>query len=171
MLEEQRKALLTERHIFQGRCLLSDAEAEHHATRKMAYLKVTLQALGHLCNKVSRAESLALAQDRLSVALDLYNAFIHWRRELGQYPINRVLNMLREHGHDMKDQDHLAHLIYETERREQIFDAIIRACREASLFPYESQPFRQIIQCLTERVERLQCDLRNLQREVKSEAV
>lgn len=171
VLEEQGEALLTERQVFEGRRLLSDAEAERHAVRKTAYLKVTLLALGHLCGRVGPAESLALAQDRLSIALDLYNAFLHWRQEVCLYQVNRVLNMLRERGHDMRDQDGIAHLIYETDLRERIFEAIINACREAAGHEYESRPFRQIIGWLTERVECLRKDLRCLQGEVKSAAV
>jgi hypothetical protein len=171
VLEEQSEALLVERQMFEGRRLLSDAEAERHAAGKVAYLKVALLAMGHLCGRTRRAESLAFAQDRLSVALDLYNAFIHWRQEVCAYPVNRVLNILRERGHDMRDQDRLAHLIYETDLREQIFHAIIQACRDATGCEYESQPFRQIIGWLTERAERLREDLGRMQSEVKIEAV
>lgn len=163
-LDEQRAALSTELLLIAGGRLLSDAEAEVHATRKGAHLKITLLALGRLSGQTEKARILMLAQDHLSAALDLYQAFVNWRLELSQFPANRVLMMLRSSGCDLADEGELRRVIYDSGFSDQVFERIILACCHASSGNYESRPFRQIIRWLVERVQRLQADLGSLRR-------
>lgn len=169
ILQEQRVALETERQLVAGSRLLSarllsDSEAEEHAARKAAYLKITILALGQLSGQTQKARIVVQAQEQLSIGLDLYNAFINWRNELCRYPINRVLMLARGHGANLASQDSLAHALYETDLNEQIFARMLAACQLAAGYDYTSHAFRQIVQWTTEKIHRLQLDLQALKR-------
>ena len=162
IMSEVRSAFATERQLMSGTLLLSDAEAEQHAAHREAYLKISIMALGHLSGRADLAARLSRAQERLSVALDLYRSFINWRQEVVQHPLNRVLNMVRAGGSNMQDQNRIGHMIYETELKERIFQLIMDNCRVACEYEYESRAFRQIIKWLMERIEQLRRDLQVL---------
>ncbi|MGH9898322.1 MAG: hypothetical protein ACRD4L_05675 [Pyrinomonadaceae bacterium] len=159
ILEEQISALIVEQELIGHNCVITDVEAEKHATQKSAYLKVTLLALGQLSGDAERAELLIRAQAQFSIAFDLYNSLISWRTDLPIYPANRVLAMAHSEGYSINDVNQCAEAIYQSHLMDRVFELIFNACRAAQAYDYASHHFRLIIQWLIERTEKLHSDL------------